>query len=97
MKPLIRNSGYILAAAAVIAIGLIAFRGPQGVPSLIEKREQIRKLQESNADLTKENNEKRRRIMIIKSQPSALELEMRNRLKLQREGETSYIIPGKSE
>ena len=93
MSPLLRNSGYILAIAFVLVIGLVAYSGPHGIPALMEKREQIRKLQERNANLAKENEGKRKRIETLKRDPSAVEIEMRDRLKLQREGETAYIVP----
>ena len=93
MTPLLRKSGYVFAVAAVLAIGLFAYRGPQGIPALVEKREQIKRLQEQNANLSKENESKRKRIETLKSNPGSVEIEMRDRLKLQRQGETSYIVP----
>ena len=93
MSALLRNSGYILAIAAVLAIGLFAYRGPQGIPALVEKRDQIKRLQELNANISKDNESKRKRIESLKRNPSAVEIEMRDRLKLQRQGETAYIVP----
>ena len=80
--------------AAVLALGLIlfVFRVPQGYSALKEKRDQIRLLQQQNADLAKEIADRQDRIRKLRDSRSEQELEIRKRLKLQREGETAIIL-----
>jgi cell division protein FtsB len=71
----------------------LILRGPHGIPAVLEKRRQIRALQEQNADLARENKLKRGRIQQLANNPAEQELEIRKRLKLARPGETVFIIP----
>jgi cell division protein FtsB len=75
------------------AYGLAELRSPQGLPALKEKWNQIRQLEEENANLQRENEYRRERIKKLESSPSAQELEIRKNLKLLRPGETSFILP----
>jgi cell division protein FtsB len=68
-------------------------RGPQGLSALAEKRREVRQLEEKNADLVRDNDAKRLRIERLKHDRSAQEVEIRKRLKLQRPGETSFVLP----
>ena len=77
----------------IAVFAIIALRGPQGIPVLMEKRREIQLLQEQNADLQKENERKRERIVRLNDSQAEQELEIRNRLKLLRKGETSFILP----
>jgi len=84
----------ILIAFAVIGVyGLTQLRGPQGLPALREKWGEIRRLEEENANLQRENDYRRDRIKKLESSPSEQELEIRKKLKLLRPGETSFILP----
>jgi cell division protein FtsB len=93
MGNMLRKTGYAIALGVLSVCGLIAFRGPQGVPALMEKRKEIRSLQEQNADLSKDNEQKRDRIQRLRDSQAEQELEIRKRLKLVRPGETSFILP----
>jgi len=73
--------------------GYVSLRGPQGVPALLEKWREIRKLEEENANLQRENDYRRERIKKLQESPSEQELEIRKQLKLLRPGETSFILP----
>ena len=77
----------------VTLYGVVALRGPNGVGALAEKRRQIRELQEQNASLDADNKRKRDRIELLKTSREAQELEIRERLKLVRPGETQFILP----
>lgn len=95
MKSLLRKSGYIGVFAVIASYALITLRGPQGVPALLERRRQVRELQEINASLMAENQQKRERIERLKSSKAEQELEIRDRLKLAKPGETQFILPEK--
>ncbi len=87
-----------LAIAVVLAgiYGYLTLRGPQGVPALFEKQRTIRELQEHNANLAREVQERKERIQRLKESQSEQEMEIRKRLKLVRPGETSFILPDAS-
>ena len=71
----------------------MSLRGPQGIPALMNKWREIRKLEEDNANLQRENDYRRERIRKLQESPSEQELEIRKQLKLLRPGETSFILP----
>jgi cell division protein FtsB len=93
MNLLLRKTGYLTLFAMIAVFVLIALRGPQGIPVLMEKRREVQLLQEQNADLQKENERKRDRIVRLNESQAEQELEIRKRLKLLRKGETSFILP----
>jgi len=93
LNPIIRRVVFLLAFALLASYGYIALRGPQGLTVLQEKRREIRKLEEENADLERENQYRRDRIKKLEENPAQQELEVRKSLKLLRPGETSFILP----
>jgi cell division protein FtsB len=84
---------FLIIFALVAAYGYRTLRSPQGLPALREKWSEIRKLEESNAALQRENDYRRDRIKKLQVDSSEQELEIRKRLKLLRPGETSFILP----
>ena len=68
-------------------------RGPQGIPGLFEKQQEIRRLQERNTDLQRDVQRKRERIARLKNSPSEQEMEIRKKLKMLRPGEIEFILP----
>lgn len=78
----------ILAALYVYA----TLRAPDGVPAVLENQRRIRELQEQNASLKQEIDRKRDRIRRLKEDRSEQELQIRQRLKLLKEKETTFII-----
>jgi cell division protein FtsB len=84
---------FFVAFALIAAYGYVALRGPQGIPALQEKRGEIRRLEEENANLQREIQYRRDRIKKLTESPAEQELEVRKNLKLLRPGETSFILP----
>lgn len=93
IKSTVRRVVFLILFVLVGAYGYLALRGPQGVPALKEKWTEIRKLEEDNAALQRENEYRRNRIQKLEQNPSEQELEIRKKLKLLRPGETSFILP----
>ncbi len=93
MKTAVRRMFFLLVVALIGVYGYLALRGPQGLPALREKWSEIRKLEEENANIQRENQYRRDRIKKLEENPSAQELEIRKKLKLVRPGETSFILP----
>ena len=93
MKPLLRKSGYIIIVALIGSYAAVTLRGRQGISALTERRKHVRELQEANATLAAENQRKRERIEKLKNSKAEQELEIRERLKLGKPGETQFILP----
>lgn len=89
----VRRVLILIGFAVVGAYGLAELRGPEGLPALKEKWNEIRQLEEGNANLQRENDYRRERIKKLESSTSEQELEIRKSLKLLRPGETSFILP----
>jgi cell division protein FtsB len=87
------GKGAVILLAIVIAYAWIAVSGPQGLQVLLEKRREIRQLQEQNAILTHEIEHRRDRIRRLEDSRSEQEMEIRKQLKLLRPGETTFILP----
>jgi len=79
--------------AIVVVYACFAVTGPQGLQTLMAKHREIRELEEQNAALTREIEHRRDRIRRLENSPSEQELEIRKQLKLQRPGETTFILP----
>jgi cell division protein FtsB len=88
-----RRAGYIIAFALVLVYGIVALRGPQGVSALLDKRQEVRQLEEQNAAKAAENERRRQRIRRLEQSSTEQEMEIRKQLKLLRPGETTFILP----
>lgn len=94
MNTAFRRLTYLLAFVIVGAYVVLALRGPQGIPSLISKRNQIRTLQEQNANLLRAIQEQRERIHKLAVNKEAQEEQIRKAYHLQRPGDVTLMIPG---
>jgi len=88
-----RRAGYIVAFALIVVYGVVALRGPQGVSALLDKRQEVRQLEEQNAAKAAENERRRERIRRLEQSSTEQEMEIRKQLKLLRPGETTFILP----
>lgn len=93
MNDFLRKSGVIFGALVLCAWGVVALRGPNGLQALSEKRHQIQVLQDQNATIRADNDRKRERIELLKHDRATQDLEIRQRLKLVKPGETQFIVP----
>ncbi len=84
---------YVVAFALIGAYAVIALKGPQGIPALVAKHREIRQLEEQNAAVAHENQLRRERIERLKNSPSEQDMVIRKQLKLQKPGETTFILP----
>lgn len=90
----LRNARGILVILALgVAVVWSAIAGPQGLRSLLEKRAEIRELEEFNEKLEEENEVYRRRILRLEQSPNEQEIEIRKQLKLLKPGETTFFLP----
>jgi cell division protein FtsB len=88
-----RRVGILLVVILACAYGWMFLSGPQGLQTLIEKRREIRQLEERNANIKLENDRRKERIRRLEESRSEQEMEIRKQLKLQRPGETTFILP----
>lgn len=88
-----RRAGVALAAVLVLAYGYALLRGPQGLETLLEKRREIRTLEERNDEMRRLNQSRKERIKRLEESRSEQEMEIRKQLKLQKPGETTFILP----
>jgi cell division protein FtsB len=93
MSNSVRRAILVVVFTAIGLYGVVALRGPQGLPALKDRWTEIRKLEEDNANLQRENDYRRDRIKKLEGNASEQELEIRKKLKLLRPGETSFILP----
>jgi cell division protein FtsB len=93
MSNSVRRAIFLIVFALIGAYGLVELRSPQGIPALKQRWVEIRKLEEENANLQRENDYRRDRIKKLEGSVSEQELEIRKKLKLLRPGETSFILP----
>ncbi len=93
LRSILRPIAIVAALAGLAAYATIMLRGPQGLSALSEKHQQVRALEEENANLLRDIEKKKQRIESLKYDRNAQELEIRKRLKLQRQGETSFVLP----
>ena len=88
-----RRLGVALVVALLTAGAVAFFFGPQGFHALLEKRREIRELQERNTSLAREIEQRKGRIQRLEGSRSEQEMEIRKQLKLVRPGETTFILP----
>jgi cell division protein FtsB len=84
---------YAIGFAIIALYGGIALRGPLGIQSLLDRRQEIRTLQEKNAAMAREVDRRRDRIRRLTESTSEQDMEIRKQLKLLKPGETSFILP----
>jgi cell division protein FtsB len=93
MGELLRRVLLFALFASLGIYGLVELRGPEGIPALKARWTEIRKLEEENANLQRQNDYRRERIRKLEESASEQDLEIRKQLKLLRPGETSFILP----
>jgi cell division protein FtsB len=91
-KSSLSRLGFAAAFLIVAGYAFVTLRGPQGIPALLTKRQQIEQLEKRNATLAQENERLREHIQRLADNPAQQELEIRQRLKLVRPGEKVYLL-----
>jgi cell division protein FtsB len=93
--PAIRSI-YTLLVLSGVVYAFIVLRGPNGLPGLHSKQEQIRQYEQSNQKLQREIEEKQQRIKRLQDNEGELDYEIRQRLKLAKPGEKVFILDEKN-
>jgi cell division protein FtsB len=79
--------------AGLAAYATIMLRGPQGLSALAEKRREIRVLQEENANLARDIEQKKQLIERLQKDPATQELELQ-KLGFLHEHDTQFKVTG---
>ena len=88
-----RRMAYMAAVALLGVYGFYTLRGPHGISALLEQRKLIGQLEDENATLARENEYRRERVRKLNESPSQVEVEIRDKLKKLKPGETEFILP----
>jgi cell division protein FtsB len=95
MKLPIGKLAVVAVALGAIVYGVAEFRGPSGYLGLMQKREQVRSLEQENQKLRAEIDRLDKRVHRLRHDPAAQELEIRKRVGLVKQGETVYVLQEK--
>jgi len=91
MKSSVIRLGYGMALVVAIVYAFVTMRGPHGVSAWNEKRQEIREIEQRNAELARENQLKREYIERLKQSQAEQEIEIRKRLKLVKPNEKVFM------
>jgi cell division protein FtsB len=93
MSSLLRQLGYLAAAALACFYVMTIVRGPNGLGTMIEKQKEIRSIQDENDELRREIQAKEEYIQRLKVNDEERERAIRERTNKLKPGE-KIIIPG---
>jgi cell division protein FtsB len=95
MKISIVKTAYAFIVLCGIVYAFVALRGPNGIPALIEKRQQVHEYEAGNEQMHREIEQKLDRIQRLQNDPREQEIEIRQRLKFAGPSEKIFIIDDK--
>ena len=95
MRHSLHQLGYLLVAGLAAVYVYSALRGPQGIPALREKWNQVRQMELANQSLRLRIEEKKARIKDLKFNPEVQGTEVQKRSGKQHRGDRTYILPGR--
>ena len=88
----------ILSAGALCVAGgylLFSFLGPNGIPMVLEKRRQIRELQQQHSDLQRQIRESRDRIRSFTENAGERDRRVREDWRKLKKDETTFVLQGR--
>lgn len=91
MKSSFIRLAYGMALVMAVVYAFFTMRGPHGIPAWMEKRQEIREMEERNATLARENQLKREYIERLRQSQAEQEIEIRKRLKLVKPNEKVFM------
>lgn len=92
MLRLLRQLGVV---AAIVIGGVYAFmalRGPNGIPHILEKRDELRKMQMENEKLRQEIKRREEYLQKLSESPELRDKEIRERTNKQKADETTIYL-----
>jgi cell division protein FtsB len=92
MKVFFSKLAYATVVLIAAGYAFVALRGPNGIPGMLNKRHQVQEMENRNAALAREIEEKRARVERLRDSQSAQDQEIRQRLKLVKPDEKVFIL-----
>lgn len=89
----LRKLGWLLAVLLVGTYAVFALRGPQGLPALIGKWEEVRQLEQEHQQIKEQIRQKRERLDRLKEKEDEMEIELRRDLQQLKPGEKMMVLP----
>jgi len=90
---MIRKAGYVTITGLLLVLAVFLLRGPQGAAALREKSRQIRALLVENAELRREVEEKKLRIVKLTHDREIQIMEVYKNSTKVRKGDTKFVLP----
>jgi cell division protein FtsB len=94
-RSFLRPVMFVCGLIALAAYASIMLRGPQGLAALQAKQNVVHQLEEQNATLTKEIDERKMLIDKLQHDRGTQERYVRERTGKTRPGDTSFVVPGR--
>jgi cell division protein FtsB len=91
MKSSVIRLAYGMALVMAVVYAFFTMRGPHGISAYMQKRQEIREMEERNAVLSRENQLKREYIERLRESQPEQEMEIRRRLKLVKPNEKVFM------
>lgn len=93
MAFLIRQLGYLAAAAVACFYVFVALRGPNGIPTMLEKRQQLERMRQENDSLRREIDRRRIAIEQLQTSDDARKRAVREQTRKAMEGDVTVYLP----
>lgn len=93
MSSSLQRAVYLVLTLVGVTYAAFMLRGPQGIPALVEKWDEVRKLEKENAEINEKIRQKQERIRRLDQRQEELELEFRKEMQEVKPGEKILILP----
>ncbi len=93
IHPVIRRATIWAVCVLAVSWAWVALRGPQGIPALLEKRHEIRELEERNANLKRDIENKKKLIHDLQYSREKQDEVIRQWLHQGKPNEIQFILP----
>ncbi len=90
---LLRQLGYLAAAAVACFYVFVVLKGPNGIPTMIEKRHQIERMKQTNDDLRLEIQRRKTAIDQLKNSSDARDRAVREQTRKARKDDVTIYLP----
>ncbi|MEO7653753.1 MAG: septum formation initiator family protein [Bryobacteraceae bacterium] len=91
MKSPITRLGYAFLVAAAVTYAFFTVRGPHGYSAWMQKRQEVREMEQHNAAIARENQLQREYIQRLQDSKGEQEMAIRSRLKLVKPTDKVYM------
>lgn len=92
MSPLVRHLGFLAAAALACFYVIVLWKGPQGIPAMMQMRKDVLEQEAQNRKLRERLEHSKRRIRALENDPLEREKAVREGTNKQRPGETTIYL-----